>query len=562
VRVPDEVLSSSLVDRLVTRASSDRPAFTYLDYPPGDEVVERTLTWAGLVQRVRSVAQRLRELAVPGSRVAIVAPQDLSYPIAFLSVLYAGLVAVPLFDPVIRAHRARLVAALTDCTPDIWLTSTRTLARVEEFAGKSTFPPAHVVAVEGIEGSGVGPAEIGVDDPAYLQYTSGSTREPAGAVITHRALSASCWQVSQAYTVDDAVTCAGWIPFFHDMGLIQLLCLPVFTGARSVFMAPVEFVRRPERWLRQLSEYPNVFTAAPNFAFDLAAETVPPPLRDGLDLSGVRVALNGSEPVRPETIAAFDAAFGPCGFKPEAHRPSYGLAEATVYVASAGSEGPTITGFDRAALSTGQAVEVSPDSADRQELVSVGRPLGQSVHIVDQHSRQIQPDGTMGEIWVHGPHVAAGYWNRSDDSFDARISGAGVPPEGWLRTGDLGVVHRGRLYVTGRIKDLVIIDGRNHYPEDIEATVARAHPAIRPDRIAAFAIPAAEGEGVVVVAERARDTDGDPEEVARAVRRAVSQEHDVALRAFHLVPVGAVPRTSSGKVSRSAARARYGDGHG
>jgi acyl-CoA synthetase (AMP-forming)/AMP-acid ligase II len=562
VRVPDEVLTSSLVDRLVTRASSDRPAFTYLDYPPGGEVIERTLTWAELLQRVRSVARRLRELAAPGSRVAIVAPQDLTYPIAFLSVLYAGLVAVPLFDPLARSHRARLIAALADCTPDIWLTSARTLDRVGEFAGKSTFPPAQVVAVEGIEGPGVGPAELGVDDPAYLQYTSGSTREPAGAVITHRALSASCWQTSQAYTVDDAVTCAGWIPFFHDMGLIQLLCLPVFTGARSVFMTPAEFVRRPERWLRQLSEYPNVFTAAPNFAFDLAVETVPPSIRDGLDLSGVRVALNGSEPVRPETIAAFDAAFRPRGFKPEAHRPSYGLAEATVYVASAGAEGPTITAFDRTALSTGRAVEVGPDFADRQELVSVGKPLGQLVRIVDQHSHEIQPDGTIAEIWVHGPHVAAGYWNRVDNSFDARISGAGVPAQGWLRTGDLGVVHRGQLYVTGRIKDLVIIDGRNHYPQDIEATVARAHSAIRPDRIAAFAIPTTEGEAVVVVAERARDTDGDPEEVARAVRQAVSQEHDLALRAFHLVPVGAVPRTSSGKVSRSAARTRYGDGHG
>jgi acyl-CoA synthetase (AMP-forming)/AMP-acid ligase II len=542
--VPETVLRTPLLDRLFARAADERPAFTFQDFPAGDE---HTLSWAQLVARVRVVARRLREVASPGDRVAIVAPQDLSYPVAFFGALAAGLVAVPLLDPASRSHRARLVGALSDCGADVWLTSARMHERVRELG-----EPAHLLVLDEIDGEGIDPVPVAMDAPAYLQYTSGSTREPAGAVITHRALVASCWQTSRAYAVDESVTCAGWIPFFHDMGLIQLLCLPVFAGARSVFMAPVEFVRRPERWLRQLSDFPNVFTAAPNFAFDLAVAAAS---RDGLDLSRVRIALNGSEPVRPRTVEEFQKAFGPYGFRREAHRPSYGLAEATVYVASAGPEGPTITAFDREALARGRAVEVGPDFADRQELVSVGRPTGQLVRIV--HEGRAQPEGVMGEVWVHGPHVAAGYWRRDGDAFGNHLDGL----DGWLRTGDLGVFHRGDLYLTGRIKDLIVIDGSNHYPQDIEATAAQAHPAIRRDRVAAFGVSDGRREGVVVVAERMPESEVDPKEVSRAVLRAVGREHEVALRAFHLVPPGALPRTSSGKVSRSAARTRYGDGH-
>ncbi|GAA5153644.1 MULTISPECIES: fatty acyl-AMP ligase [Amycolatopsis] len=542
--VPEDVLRGSLLDRLFARAGDDRPVFTFLDYRGGGE---HSLTWAQLAERVRVVAHRLREIAEPGDRVAIVAPQDLTYPVAFYGVLAAGMVAVPLFDPSLRAHRGRLLGALEDCGAEVWLTSSSTLERVRELG-----EPRHVLAVDELDGPGADPVPVDPEAPAYLQYTSGSTRKPAGAIIPHRAVVASCWQASLAYEVDSGTTCAGWIPFFHDMGLVQLVCLPVFLGSRSVFMAPVEFVRRPERWLRQLSDYPDVFTAAPNFAYDLAVEAAP---REGLDLSGVRIALNGAETVRPQTVEEFQKAFGPYGFRREAHRPSYGLAEATVYVTSAGPEGPTITAFDRDALAEGRAVEVGPDFPQRRELVSVGRPVGQLVRIV--HDGRVQPDGVLGEVWVHGPHVAAGYWRRENDAFGNHLEGL----DGWLRTGDLGVLHRGDLYLTGRLKDLIVIDGRNHYPQDIEGTVAQAHPAIRRDRVAAFAVEDDRGEGVAVVAERLRDAEPDEAEVARAVRRAVAQEHDLALRAFHLVGPGELPRTSSGKVSRSAARAQYGGPH-
>ncbi|MFB9690896.1 fatty acyl-AMP ligase [Amycolatopsis plumensis] len=537
--VPEAVLRTSIVERLFARDGDERPLFTHQDHVRG---VEHTLTWAEFAARVRVVAGELRRVAAPGERVAILAGQELAYPLAFFGALAAGLIAVPLMVPANRAQADRLAGVLADASARVWLTSSAEAARLPEHEP--------VVVVDELTGPGADPVPATPDSPAYLQYTSGSTREPAGAVIPHRAIVAACWQGSLAYGVDEGTTCAGWIPFFHDMGLIQLLCLPVFSGGRSVFMAPAEFVHRPARWLRQLAEYPAVFTAAPNFAYDLAADS---DTGEDLDLSGVRVALNGSEPVRPRTIERFQEVFGPRGFRREAQRPSYGLAEATVYVASAGEEGPRGAVFDREALAQGRAVETDGG----QELVSVGRPVGQLVRIV-QDGRE-QPEGLVGEIWVHGENVADGYWGRGDaGAFGAELDGLG----GWLRTGDLGVVHRGDLYVTGRLKDLIVIDGRNFHPQDIEAAAGEAHPAIRRDRVAAFGVADDDGEGAVVVAERVRGAEADDREVTRAVLRAVSREHGLTLRAVRLVPSGGLPRTSSGKVARSAAKARYGGDRG
>jgi fatty acid CoA ligase FadD32 len=553
-------VQGTLLDYLALRAESDRPAFTYLDCSSGRGAVPHTLSGRELFARVCAVSARLRQMVEPGDRVAVLAGQDLDYVVGFLGALHAGAVAVPLFAPSPGTHQTRLTGALTDCDASVWLTSQRLVDKLRAFATDTGVPrPTEIIAVDNLpltSAFAFSPLNANAE-VAYLQYTSGSTRDPAGAVITHRALVASCWQVATAYRVDETVTCAGWIPFFHDMGLIQLLAVPVYTGAHSVFFPPLEFIRRPIRWLEQLSDYPNVFTAAPNFAFDLAAR-IPEAARAKLDLSDVRVALNGSEPVRPATIAAFNAAFGPYGFPASAHDPSYGLAEATVYVSSSGVKGPTITAFDRDELAIGHAVEVP----EGRELVSIGRPFGQLVRIVDRLSATALPDGEVGELWVHGPHIAAGYWRqpeRTAETFGARLVDApdGVPADGWLRTGDLGVVHDGLLYLTGRIKDLIIIDGKNHYPQDIEATVAAAHPAIRQGRVAAFEVGGENGEvGVVVLAERSQDADSS-DDVVKAVRRAVAAEHDVALGGFHLLDPGAVPRTSSGKVARSAARAAF-----
>lgn len=557
--VPEQALDATPGGALLDRAGSAAPAFTYLEFPGGHRT-EHTLSWARLAERVRSVAAVLRQHAGPGDRVALLARQDLGYVVGFLATLHAGLIAVPLFAPERRAHSDRLVGALRDAAPRVWLTGSAQLDRTREFGRAHDIQPAKgaLLAVDTVPVTAADdPAPPGREDPAYLQYSSGSTRTPTAAVISHRALAASCWQVATAYDVDARTTCTGWIPFFHDMGLIQLLCVPALTGARSVFFTPVEFVRRPGRWLHEMATHPRVFTAAPNFAYDLAVEETTPQERAGWDLSGVRVALNGSEPVRAATVARFADVFGAHGFSPAAHRPSYGLAEATVYVSSAGACGPTVTAFDRIALGEGRAVP-----GTTRELVSVGKPVGQLVRIVDPERHTVCPDGAVGEIWVRGPHLASGYWRRPGATAEAfgalvRDPPEGTPARGWLRTGDLGLIHDGLLYITGRIKDLIVVDGRNHYPQDIEATVADAHPAIRRGRVAAFGIRDGDGEAVAVLAEHVPGASLDPVLVAKAVRRAVSEGHEVALRGFRLGAPGTVPRTSSGKVARAAAKARF-----
>ncbi|SFO88778.1 fatty acid CoA ligase FadD32 [Amycolatopsis arida] len=571
---PDGVVPTlrPLTAYLAERAGSTRPAFTHLDHASDRDGFRHTVTWAELARRVRAVAAEITRTTTPGQRVAVLAPQDLGYVTAFLGALHAGTIAVPLFAPEVSQHGGRLVNALADCAPEVWLTTEPAFDSVRALAEQQPVPmPKSILAVDRVDlaaGEGFSAPEVDLDAPAYLQYTSGSTRDPAGAVITHRAVVTNTWQGGSAYGVDDTWTCAGWIPFFHDMGLVQLLCLPVFSGAHSVFMTPFDFIMRPVRWLRQMSEHPNVFTAAPNFAFDYTARKVKEADRAGLDLANANVVINGSEPVRPDTIARFLAEFGPYGFRAEAHRPSYGLAEATVFVTNTRDEGPTITGFDRAALGADRGVTVPAGSPGAVDLVAAGRPHGQLVRIVHPRHRTLCAEDEVGEIWVHGPNVADGYWQqpeRSAETFGATIEDpdADTPATGWLRTGDLGLCHDGLLYVTGRMKDLIIIDGKNHYPQDIEATVQDAHPAIRRDHVAAFAVSSpGQGEGAAVVAEYRRQADPtqvDEEEIVRAVRRAVSAEHDVRLRGVILVRPGGVPRTSSGKIARAATRRRYWD---
>jgi acyl-CoA synthetase (AMP-forming)/AMP-acid ligase II len=541
--VPEEVLTTPLTDLLIRNAAEDRPAFTCRVFPGRTDPVEHTLTWPELLGRVRGVARELRRLARPGDRVAIIARQDLEYVVGFLGTLYAGFVAVPLSVPTGRTLRARLASSLVDAAPTVWLTSKNLLESAESLRAEPGIPaPVAVLAVDEIgPGDAEPPAAVALGDPAYLQYTSGSTRRPAGAVISHRALVASCWQSTRPYRADAASRLAGWVPFFHDMGLILLIGVPVFLGARSVFFTPMEFVRDPLRWIRLLADHPGAITAAPNFAFDLAAAAAGE-LED-VDLSQVNAVLNGSEPVRAATVEAFGRAFAPFGLPRAAHKPCYGLAEATVFVASAGDEGPTVTAFDRDALRAGLAKPTD----DGEPLVSSGLPYGQRIQIVDKETQELRPDGEVGEIRVSGPNVADGYWGRPDGG-DAFTAG------GWLRTGDLGFVHDGRLYVAGRLKDLIIVDGRNHYPQDIEVTVEAAHPSVRSGRVAAFAVRDGRGEGVAVVAGCSAPDD---EAVATAVRRAVSAGHDLPLRGLWLVRPGAVPRTSSGKVSRAAARDRW-----
>ncbi|MFF7280731.1 AMP-binding protein [Streptomyces griseorubiginosus] len=528
----------------------ERRAFTFVDHPaPGSRGVHRTLTWRRLDLRVRAVAARLAEEAEPGARVALLCPQGLEYVTGFLAALTAGLVAVPLYPPGLPGQDDRLTAVLADARPAVVLTTSRHLEQVRESGDR-------VVAVDEVPDAAAGDLEPVDGEVAYLQYTSGSTRTPAGVEIGHGNVVANARQALTAYGADaHPVTCVGWLPLYHDMGLVLSVAAPVVRGLLSVLMDPVAFLHEPARWLRLLSAHPRALSAAPNFAYDYCASTVTDAQKAELRLDGVFALINGSEPVRPTTADRFQAAFAEQGLGARTHCPSYGLAEATVFV-SAARPGQPLRRFalDRDALAEGKALSARPDDPRAVLLAGCGAPAGQRIRIADPLSQAVLSEGEVGEIQVRGPNVGRGYFHHEEQS--RRVFGA----DGWLRTGDLGTVLEGQLLVTGRLKDLIVVDGRNHYPQDVEATVQDTHPALRRDRLAAFGVAGGSGERVVVVAEHTRTTslaELDVPALVRAVRAAVSARHGLRLADVVLVAPGTVPRTSSGKVSRALTRERY-----
>ncbi|MFF7930401.1 AMP-binding protein [Streptomyces sp. NPDC007940] len=532
----------------------ERRAFTFVDHPaPHSRGVHRTLTWRRLDLRVRAVAARLSEEAEPGARVAVLCPQGLEYVTGFLGALAAGMVAVPMYPPGLPGHGDRLAAVLADARPAVVVTASQVSSEVRHLC---TDTATRIVAVDQVPDAAARELPPPDGEIAYLQYTSGSTRTPTGVEIGHTNVVANARQALGAYGADvTQVTCVGWLPLYHDMGLVLSVAAPVVRGLLSVLMDPVAFLHEPARWLRLLSAHPRALSAAPNFAYDYCASAVTEAQKADLRLDGVVALINGSEPVRPTTADRFQAAFAGQGLVAGTHCPSYGLAEATVFV-SAARPGEPVRRFslDRDALAEGKALPARPDDPRAVLLAGCGTPVGQEVHVVDPVSGARLSEGEVGEIQVRGPNVGRGYWNRDEQT--RRVFGT----DGRLRTGDLGTVLEGQLIVTGRLKDLIVVDGRNHYPQDLEATVQDAHPAVRRDRLAAFGVADGSGERVVVVAEHARTTslaEIDVPALVRAVRAAVSGRHGVRLADVLLVPPGTVPRTSSGKVSRALTRQRY-----
>ncbi len=568
-------LVESFAEHAVTKP--DAKAFTFVDYSSDRDGAKHTLTWGQAWRRTQAMAAALRQIAEPGERVALLLPQSLEYLIAMAGAFASKVVAVPLFSPDLPGNADRLIRAYSDAEPAVIVTLSSALPYVEKFLDEHEVPrPRGILPADELDpslGEGWELPELSPDDLAYLQYTSGSTSSPAGVEITHGGFAANARQLWRSWDPPEIETCEAvtWLPLFHDMGLITALALPLVHGNHVVMADPMSFLMRPIRWMRLLSECPNVYTAGPNFAYDYVAGQANDKSLAGLDLSGVNVCLNGAEPVRPSTLKAFTEAFATVGLRPGVLRPAYGLAEATVFVSGSFVTNPDpmrpakTLGVDREALTQGRIVKSEAESA--QHLVSCGAPQGQLVAIVDPETRRERHDGSVGEIWVHGPNVGRGYWGdaeRSAATFGAVIEDAeGVPAGGWMRTGDFGVAFEGELYVTGRIKDLIIIDGRNHYPQDIEVTTEEASGAIRPDYVAAFAIPGEATERLVVVAERNRRVPVarlDLTEVERAVRARVNQVHEMSIHEFVLIEPGSLSRTSSGKVARAATRTRYLEG--
>ncbi len=576
--LPDGVNLVTFLDRHIDEIS-DAIAYRFLDYSHDPDGTTIELTWGELGTRLRAIGARLQQVTSKGDRVAILAPQGIDYIVGFFAAIKAGDIAVPLFAPEFPGHAERLDAVLSDAKPSVVLTTAAAAAAVGEFV--RSLPRAgrpRVIAIDEVPdsvGATFEPVNPDTEDIAYLQYTSGSTRAPVGVEITHRAIGTNVLQMVISTGIDWDIRSVSWLPLYHDMGLLMIVCVAVF-GTQVTLMSPAAFVRRPQRWIRQLaaeSKHGPTFAAAPNFAFELAVERGLPDEGEDLDLTNVVSLINGSEPVRIGSIEKFNAAFAPYGLPSTAVKPSYGMAEATLFVSTIDlSAAPTVVYLDRDQLSRNCAVPVSHDAPNAVPSVSCGRiARSQWGVIVNTETDAEVPDGEVGEIWLHGNNIGQGYWARPDET--ARVFGNklqrrlqsgshadGAPSDAtWLRTGDLGVYLNGELHITGRIKDMIIVDGRNHYPQDIEATTAEASPKVRSGYVAAFSVPDDEGgERVVIVAERAPGAGrADLKPVIDAIRAAVSRRHSLPLADVLMVAAGAIPRTTSGKLARRACRALY-----
>jgi fatty-acyl-CoA synthase len=583
VALPPGATLISLIDRNIANVG-DATAYRYLDYSRAADVHTDEVTWRQFGTRLQAIGARVQQAAGRGERVAILAPQGIDYVAGFYAAVKAGTIAVPLFAPELPGHAERLDTALRDSEPTVVLTTTAAKQAVESFL--TNLPHRrrpHVVVIDQIPdtaGELFVPTEPGMDDVSHLQYTSGSTRPPVGVEVTHRAVGTNLVQMILSIDLLDRNTHGvSWLPLYHDMGL-SMIGFPAVYGGHSTLMSPTAFVRRPQRWIHALSvgsREGRVVTAAPNFAYEWAAQRGLPAQGDDIDLSNV-VMIIGSEPVSIDAIRTFNKAFAPYGLPRTAFKPSYGIAEATLLVAtiSPGAEA-TVVCFDREELSTGRAVRVAPDSPNAVAQVSCGQ-VARSLWavIVNPDTGNELPDGEVGEIWLQGNNIGRGYWGLPDETratFDAELGsrlGQGSHAEGsivhraWLRTGDLGVYLDGELYVTGRIADLVTIDGRDHYPQDIEVTAAEASPVVRRGYATAFSAPANESPGrevLVIVAERAAGTRRvDPQPAIDAIRQAVLQRHRLRVGDVLLLPAGAIPRTTSGKLARRACRSQYLNG--
>lgn len=552
-----------LTETLTRRATEepDRLAYRFLDDTGAEQT---TLTYRELHDRAHTVAAALREHCAPGERALLILGQRAEFVIAYFGCLYARVIAVPV-NPPRRGHVQEATRAIVaDCTPTAVLTVSA-LADTLRPALEPLCTARHWLAVDELPTTGTG-FDAEAPDPdavAFLQYTSGSTAAPKGVMVTHRNLAANEEMIRRAFGHDRDSTVVGWAPFFHDQGLIGNVLQPVHLGATAILLSPTAFIRRPLLWLEAISRYRAHTSGGPNFAFDACVARAATAGLPELDLSSWQVAFNGAEPIRAQTLHRFAKTFAPMGFRAEALYPCYGLAEATLLVsASAKGRGPRLLDADIAALADRRYTPATADTG--RTLVGSGTVLaGEELRIVDPDTGLPCPPDRIGEIWVAGPHVARGYWQLPEATvatFGARR--ADDPARAHLRTGDLGLLVDGELYVVGRIKDMIIVRGRNYYPHDLEHTVARAHPALRAGSGAAFAVPGRDDTKVVVVQEIRPDHPAatDPAEITGAIRAAVLREHDLAVAEVVLAEPDQVRRTSSGKIMRAAARTRYLDG--
>ncbi|MDX8031262.1 fatty acyl-AMP ligase [Lentzea sp. BCCO 10_0856] len=541
---------AELCRRQAERRGEER-AFVFLE---SGVVESASLTYGELDRRARAIAVRLRSLALPGSRALLCHPPGLDFVAAFLGCLYSGIIAVPA-PPVRRAagdaRHTRLLAIADDCDPALLLSTSDTIAGVRAVLGDRLIVPLATDTVTDGESEWCEPDQQ--SEIAYLQYTSGTTGRPKGVVLTHAGVLHNLDLIVRGGSRPDEdygrlAPTVSWLPVFHDMGLVGGVLQPLFLGQLSVLMSAQSFARVPANWLRAISRYGAEIAASPSLGYELCLRRVTDDQRDGLDLSRWRIAAISDEPLRASTIDRFAARFAPSGFRRTAFFPSYGMAESTVLISGGPLEGqPVVRPFDSAALEHGH-VERASSGAGARSLVGCGEPdPSLDVVIADPETRVPLGPGEVGEILVSGPSIGAGYWK--DPVGTERTFRAEVGDRRFLRTGNLGFLFEGQLFVTCRIPDLLEVDGRQLYPYDIEATVVASHAGVR------TACAVMDGTHVVVFAEvdhRYRGTSQD--EIRHAVSVAVHAENGVVLNRVALLSPGALPLTTSGKLRRAACR--------
>lgn len=560
---------STVIDLLSIRAAQQPEEVAYRFLEDG-ETDSSEITYRALQKRAQAIAAELQAVVSPGDRVLLLYQAGLSYVAAFLGCLYAGVVAVPAYPPRNNHSLLRLQTIVADAQATATLTTSGVLANISRqikqssdlqqlkwlASDETTDELAQTWREPDVQGSTL----------AFLQYTSGSTGKPKGVMVSHSNLLHNLGLIQQAMGHSEDTIFVSWLPLFHDMGLIGKMLESLYVGSSCILMPPVSFLQKPFRWLNAISTYRATASGAPNFAYDLCVRKITDEQRATLDLSSWQVAFNGAEPVRAQTLEAFATTFESCGFRRSALYPCYGMAETTLMV-SGGAKGhlPVFQSVQANALQQNRVQFADNDKADDQTDAQVVVGCGKAVF--DLEVVIANPDtltrcepNEVGEIWVKGDSIAQGYWQKAEatqQTFHAYLQDLQEGP--FLRTGDLGFLHEAELFVTGRLKDLIIVGGRNHYPQDIELTVFQSHPALRPDGGATFSVDVNNSEKLVVVqeVERSHIRKLNLAEVVGAIRLAIAEHHDLNAHAIVLIKTSSLPKTSSGKVQRRACRSRF-----
>ncbi|MBW4596130.1 MAG: AMP-binding protein [Brasilonema angustatum HA4187-MV1] len=566
---PHSQQEATLVNLLRYRAQQQPNQVPYTFLVDG-ETEKVSFTYEQLDQKARTIAALLQSMKAFGERVLLLYPPGLEFIAAFFGGLYAGVTVVPVYPPRGKQRMTRLQAIAQDAQATFALTTSSVMTKLgETFKEEPELAALRCITTDNIAENLADDwyfPEINNNSLALLQYTSGTTGNPKGVMVNHDNLLYNSALIYQAFEHTPDSRGVIWLPPYHDMGLIGGVLQPIYGSCSVTLMSPESFLLKPFRWLKAISDYKANTSGGPNFAYDLCVDKITPEQRQQLDLSSWEVAFNGAEPVRAETIERFSATFADCGFRRSAFYPCYGMAETTLIVSGGLKKEPPVIGFlQDKAFKQNLIVTTNSKDEDARTIVGVGHSsLDQKIVIVHPESLTRCSDGQIGEIWVAGPSVAGGYWKKLEETqqtFNAQLQNIKEGP--YLRTGDLGFLLDGELFVTGRLKDMMIIRGQNHYPQDIELTVENSHPALRANCGAAFSVETNGVEQLVITQEIERTylRQLDVDEIVKSIRQAVSEQHQLQVYAIVLLKTASIPKTSSGKIQRHACRVGFLDGN-